>query len=319
MAGNRKGLLRSPKASIRADLKRMGTEKTNAAASGIDRMSAVQIARLINREDAKVAAAVKRALPQIGRAIDLITAALKKGGRLIYVGAGTSGRIAALDAAECPPTFNTDPKTVQFVIAGGPAALVGAVEASEDSRELGRSEMAKRKPGKNDVVVGIAASGRTPFTVAAVAYARSRGAETVAVTCNSNSPLEKAAHIAIVTEVGPEVISGSSRMKAGTAQKMVLNMLSTGAMTRLGYVYDGLMVNVHLKNEKLMERGLSILQQATGRDRPEAEHALRNAGNRVPVALVMLQTGASRALAERSLRAAVGHVRSAIALARRTR
>jgi len=319
MAGNRKRHLRSPNASIRADLKRLGTEKTNIAASGIDRMKAVQIARLINREDAKVAAAVKRALPQIGRAIDLIAAALQKGGRLIYVGAGTSGRIAALDAAECPPTFNTDPRTVQFVIAGGPAALVGAVEASEDSRELGQREMAKRKPGKNDVVVGIAASGRTPFTVAAVAYARSRGARTVAVTCNRNSPLEKAAHIAIVTEVGPEVISGSSRMKAGTAQKMVLNMLSTGAMTRLGYVYDGLMVNVHLKNEKLMERGLSILQQATGRARPEAEEALRNAGNRVPVALVMLETGASRALAERSLRAAVGHVRSAIALARRTR
>lgn len=319
MSGNRKRPFRSPKASIRADLQGLGTEKANAAASGLDRMSAVQIARLINREDAKVAAAVKRALPQIGRAIDLIAAALQKGGRLIYVGAGTSGRIAALDAAECPPTFNTDPRTVQFVIAGGPAALVGAVEASEDSRELGRRQMAKKKPGKNDVVVGIAASGRTPFTVAAVAYARSRGAQTVAVTCNRNSPLEKVAHIAIITTVGPEVISGSSRMKAGTAQKMVLNMLSTGAMTRLGYVYDGLMVNVHLKNEKLVERALSILQQATGRDRTVAEQALRNAANRVPVALVMLETGVSRIMAERSLKASRGHVRTAIALARRTR
>ena len=179
--------------------------------------------------------------------------------------------------------------------------------------------MAKKRPGKNDVVVGIAASGRTPFTVAAVAYARSRGAQTVAVTCNRNSPACRKSRTSPSLPGRPEVISGSSRMKAGTAQKMVLNMLSTGAMTRLGYVYDGLMVNVHLKNEKLVERGLSILQQATGRDRTVAEQALRNAANRVPVALVMLETGVSRIMAERSLKASRGHVRTAIALARRTR
>ena len=307
------------KTTIRTEIKRLGTERANAASSSLDRMSAVQIARVINREDAKLAAVVKRALPQIGKAIDLIAAALEEGGRLLYVGAGTSGRIAALDAAECPPTFNTDPRTVQFVIAGGPKALAGAVEASEDSRELGRREMAKRKPGKNDVVVGIAASGRTPFTVAAVEYARFHGAKTVAVTCNRNSPLEKAAHLAIVTEVGPEVVAGSSRMKAGTAQKMVLNMLSTGAMARLGYVYGNLMVNVHLKNSKLKERGIGILQQATGRDRATAQQALKAAGNRVPVALVMLETGVSQAVAKRSLAASRGHVRSAIALVPRTR
>src|SRR4029077_5710489 len=191
----------------------------------------MEVARLINAEDAKVAAAVKRALPQIARAIDLIAAALKRGGRLIYVGAGTSGRLAALDAAECPPTFNTDPKTVQYVIAGGVKALASAVEGNEDSRKLGEREIAKKKPGKNDVVVGIAASGRTPFTVAAIEYARRRGAKTVAVTCNRSSQIAQTAEVALVSEVGPEVIAGSSRMKAGTAQKMVLNMLSTGAMT----------------------------------------------------------------------------------------
>ncbi len=267
---------------------------------------------MINTEDAKVAAAVKSALPQIARAIDVIATALKRGGRLIYVGAGTSGRIAALDAAECPPTFNTDPKTVQFVIAGGSKALGAAVEANEDSGELGERDMARKKPGKNDVVVGIAASGRTPFTVAAVRYARRHGATTISVTCNRASPLEKAAHIAIVAEVGPEVIAGSSRMKAGTAQKMILNMLSSGAMIRLGYVYGNLMVNVHVKNEKLFERGLTILQKAAEVDRKTAQQALKASGNKVPVALVMLQTGASRTRAAQALRKAKGNVRQAI-------
>ncbi len=223
-------------------LSRLSTEKANRAAADLDLKSSLEVARIINAEDAKVAPAVKRALPQIARAIDMIANALRRGGRLIYVGAGTSGRIAALDAAECPPTFNTDPRTVQYVIAGGENALGSAVEANEDSRARGEREIAKKKPGKNDVVVGITASGRTPFTVAAVAYARRHGAKTIAVSCNRNSPLEKAAQLAIVAEVGPEVLSGSTRMKAGTAQKMILNMLSTGAMTRLGirlWKFDG--------------------------------------------------------------------------------
>jgi N-acetylmuramic acid 6-phosphate etherase len=296
-------------------LNRLMTEQDLPASRNLDLRKSLEIARIINAQDAKVAGAVKRALPQIARSIDLIAGALKRGGRLIYVGAGTSGRIAALDAAECPPTFGTDPKTVQYVIAGGVKALGSAVEANEDSRKLGESEMRKKKPGRNDVVVGIAASGRTPFTVAAVEYARRRGAKTVAVTCNRGSQLARAAHVAIVTEVGPEVITGSSRMKAGSAQKMVVNMLSTGAMTRLGYVYGNLMVNVHLKNEKLVARGITILENSTGLGRVAAEKMLR-AGGSVPLALVMFHTEVGRADAARALRAAKGNVRAAIAAAR---
>jgi N-acetylmuramic acid 6-phosphate etherase len=294
-------------------LSHLPTEQPNRAARNLDLNSSLEIARIINAQDAKVAAAVKPALPQIARGIDLIAKALKQGGRLIYVGAGTSGRLAALDASECPPTFNTDPRTVQFVIAGGIKALHTATEASEDSGQLGQLEIKKKKPSKNDVVVGIAASGRTPFTIAAVEYARRHGAKTIAVTCNAASPLEKAAHLAIVAEVGPEVIAGSSRMKAGSAQKMILNMLSSGAMTRLGYVYGNLMVNVHVKNYKLRERGLTILQQATGINREAAEQALRAAGDDVPIALVMLQANVNRAQASRVLKSTRGHVREAIA------
>jgi N-acetylmuramic acid 6-phosphate etherase len=299
-----------------AKLSHLPSERTNPAARNLDLKSSLEIARLINAEDAKVSAAVKAALPQIARAIDLITQALKQGGRLIYVGAGTSGRLAALDASECPPTFNTDPSTVQFVIAGGTKALHAATEASEDSRQLGQHEMAKRKPGKHDLVVGIAASGRTPFTIAAIEYARRRGAKTIAVTCNPASPLEKAAHLAIVAKVGPEVIAGSSRMKAGSAQKMILNMLSSGSMTRLGYVYGNLMVNVHVKNHKLRERGLTILQHAAGIQRKAAEQALKASRDNVPVALVMLQADVSRAQATHALKSTKGHVRQAIAAAR---
>jgi N-acetylmuramic acid 6-phosphate etherase len=299
-----------------SELSRLATEQTNPASRDLDRKSSLAIAKIINAEDAKVASAVKRALPQIARAIDLIAAALRRGGRLIYVGTGTSGRLGALDAAECPPTFNVNPKTVQYVIAGGPKALGAAVEADEDSRQLGERDIAKRKPGKNDVVVGIAASGRTPFTIAAVEYARRHGAKTVAVTCNPGSALGKAAQVEIVLDVGPEVIAGSSRMKAGSAQKMVLNMLSSGAMTRLGYVYGNLMVNVHLKNSKLAERGITILQWAAGIDRATAEQTLQAAGSNVPVALVMLKAGVGRGIAARALRSSKGHVREAIKAAK---
>ncbi len=300
-----------------AELRRLGTEKTNSASADLDRKSALEIACIINREDAKVAAAVKRTLPQIARAIDLIASALSQGGRLIYVGTGTSGRIAALDAVECPPTFDVGPRMVQFIIAGGPKALGAAVEADEDSRELGRKAIAKKKPTRRDVVVGIAASGRTPFTIAAIKYARAHGAKTVAVVCNPKSPLGKAAYVTIVADVGAEVVAGSTRMKAGTAQKMILNTLTTGAMTRLGYVYGNLMVNVSPKNEKLVERGVGILEKAAGLGHRAARKLFAAAGGRVPVALVMAKAGVSRAAAIAALRESHGQVRKAIAMAKR--
>src|SRR5260221_8729669 len=299
----------------KSDLRRLPTEQILPAATDLDRMSSLEIVTLINAEDATVPAVVRRALPQIARAIDVVVAGLRQGGRLIYVGAGTSGRRGALDASEIPPTFNTDPRSVQYIMAGGPKALAASTEASEDDTALAVAEMKKRKPGKHDIVLGIASSGRTPFTIAAVEYAKSRGARTIALTCNRNSPLERAADFAIVTEVGAEVLAGSSRMKAGTAHKMVLNMISTAAMTRLGYVYGNLMVNVWTKNEKLVQRATRIVEQATGTDHDAASHALKASGNRTPVAVVMLAAGVNRSQAAAALKRSRGHVRQAIAIA----
>jgi N-acetylmuramic acid 6-phosphate etherase len=296
-------------------LEELPTEQLNPASADLDIKSSLEIARIINTEDATVAEVVAQRLPEIARGIDWITEALASGGRLIYVGTGTSGRIAALDASECPPTFNVPPSTVQFVMAGGERALSRAVEADEDSRELGIREIRKKKPGKRDVVIGIAASGRTPFTVAALEYARKAGAKTIALACNPDSPLEKAADLAIVVETGPEVVSGSTRMKAGTAEKLVLNMLSTGAMVKLGYVYGNLMVNLHQKNTKLTQRAVTIVARALETDRDKAREALQRAGRDVPIAIVMAKAGVSRASAEHSLENSKGHVRRAIALA----
>jgi N-acetylmuramic acid 6-phosphate etherase len=298
--------------STKSSLSSLTTEQHNADSQALDTKTALEIATIINKEDAKVAAAVSKALPEIARAIDAIVEALSRGGRLIYVGAGTSGRIAALDSAECPPTFSTDPRQVQFVMAGGEKALGRAIEANEDSPELGQRDLARLKPTKKDVVAGIAASGRTPYTVAAVEYAKKKGAKTIGISCNPDSALARAADIAITAEVGPEVISGSTRMKAGTAQKMILNMLTTGAMTKLGYVYGNLMVNVAPKNEKLVERAITILSQAAEIDRERAGLALDQSGRSVPVTLVMLRAGISRTEAKRRLKAAGGNVRKAI-------
>ena len=294
------------------DIHKLGTEQRNRRAKDLDKKSAREIAAIINREDAAVPRAVKKAVPQIAKAIDAVTRAIGNGGRLIYVGAGTSGRLAALDASECPPTFNVSPETVQYVMAGGDRALGAAAEFNEDSRDQGVTDIAAKNPGPDDVVIGVAASGRTPYTVAAVEYARERGAKTAAVVCNRKSPLGKAAEIEIVAEVGPEVISGSTRMKAGTAQKLILNMITTGAFTRLGYVYGNLMVNVSLKNEKLVERGIGILMEAAKADRRAAEGALAAAENDVSTALVMLKAGVSVEEARRRLQNANRNVRKAI-------
>jgi N-acetylmuramic acid 6-phosphate etherase len=293
-------------------LQQLITESQNEASQGLDTKSAIEIARIINHEDAKVAGAVKKALPEIAQVIDQVARSLRDGGRLIYVGAGSSGRIAALDASECPPTYSTAPGQVQYIMAGGPKALASAVEVNEDSEELGQRDIARRRPTRKDVIVGVSASGRTPYVVSAVAYARARGAHTAAVICNQGTPLADAADITIVTDVGPEVVSGSTRMKAGTAQKMILNMITTGAMTRLGYVYENLMVNVHMQNSKLVERGIRILMSACNIDRAMAVDTIKSAGRSVPVALVMLKAKVDKPEAVRRLAKSDGNVRLAI-------
>lgn len=293
-------------------LQQLMTESQNEASQGFDTKSALEIARIINHEDAKVAAAVKKAIPEIAQVIDQVARSLRDGGRLIYIGAGSSGRIAALDASECPPTYSTAPGQVQYIMAGGPKALASAVEVNEDSEELGQRDIARRRPTRKDIVVGVSASGRTPYVVAAVAYARARGAKTAAVTCNHGTPLAEAAETAIVAEVGAEVISGSTRMKAGSAQKMILNMITTGAMTRLGYVYENLMVNVHMQNSKLVERGIRILMCACNIDRATAVETIKSAGRSVPVALVMLKARVDKPEAVRRLAKSDGNVRLAI-------
>jgi N-acetylmuramic acid 6-phosphate etherase len=293
-------------------LQHLTTESQNEASQGFDTKSALEIARIINHEDAKVAGAVKKALPEIAQVIDQVARSLRDGGRLIYVGAGSSGRIAALDASECPPTYSTAPGQVQYIMAGGPKALASAVEVNEDSEELGQRDIARRRPTRKDVVVGVSASGRTPYVVAAVAYARARGARTAAVTCNVGTPLSEAADTSIIAEVGAEVISGSTRMKAGTAQKMILNMITTGAMTRLGYVYENLMVNVHMQNSKLVERGIRVLMATCNIDRQNAVNTIKSAGRSIPVALVMLKAKVDKPEAVRRLAKSDGNVRLAI-------
>ena len=288
------------------------TERRNPATENLDRMSALEMVTAMNREDAKVPRAIGKVLPEIARAVDLVAQRLAEGGRLIYVGSGTSGRIGALDASESPPTFGVSAKKVQFVIAGGERAVVKAAEASEDSAELGRRDIAARRPGINDVVVGIAASGYTPYTISALEHARDKGAATVAIACNRNTPLGKVADLRIEVEVGPEVLAGSSRLKAGTAEKLICNMLTTGAMARLGYVYSNLMVNLHLTNKKLVQRGITILEELAVVDRAQAAATLEKAGRSVPLALVMLKTGAGKAESARRLRRAKGSVRRAI-------
>jgi len=274
-------------------------------------MTALEIVRLMNREDRGVAAAVGREIPAIARAVDAIVAGIRKGGRLIYVGAGSSGRMGVLDAAECPPTFGVSPKVVRAVIAGGRRAITQAVEGAEDSARNGERDLGAIRIERNDVVVGIAASGTTPYVLGALRFARKRGATTVAVTSNLRMPLGRLAKIVIAPEVGPEVLTGSTRLKAGTSQKMVLNMLSTAAMARLGHVYENLMIDMMLTNEKLAERALRMLAEASGKKVSVAGDALRAAGHDMRVALVMLKRGIGAGEARKRLAGARGDLRMA--------
>jgi N-acetylmuramic acid 6-phosphate etherase len=288
------------------------TEQRNAASRNLDRMTAREIVRLMNREDRKVALAVGREIAAIARAVDAIVRGIRKGGRLFYAGAGSSGRMGVLDAAECKPTFGVSPRLVQALIAGGKRAVTGAVEGAEDSVRNAERDLREKKLTRNDTVVAITASGTTPYVVAAVNYARRRGATTVAITSNRRSPAARLAKIVIAPEVGPEVVTGSTRLKAGTAQKMVLNMLSTAAMARLGHVYENLMIDVTPTNRKLIDRGLRILAEASGKKLSAAEHALRAAGHNIRVALVMLKLGIGAQEAKKLLVRAGGNLRKAL-------
>jgi len=288
------------------------TEQRNPASKNLDRMTARETVRLMNREDRKVAAEVGRELPAIARAVDAIVGGIRRGGRLIYVGAGSSGRMGVLDAAECPPTFGTSPKLVVALIAGGRRAITRAVEGAEDSERNGERDLRAKKLTGKDVVVGIAASGTTPYVVGALKYARRRGATTVAVTSNLRMPVGRLAKIVIAPEVGPEVLTGSTRLKAGTSQKMVLNMLSTAVMARLGHVYENLMIDVVITNEKVAERALRILAEASRKKVSAAEHALRAAGHNMRVALVMLKRGVGTREARKLIAGAGGDLRKAL-------
>jgi N-acetylmuramic acid 6-phosphate etherase len=288
------------------------TEQPNPASEQIDTLPTEEMLRVINVEDRRVPEAVAKELPRIALAVDAISERLRHGGRLFYIGAGTSGRLGVLDASECPPTFNVPADLVQGIIAGGEAALARATEASEDDPEAGARDLAARGFGPGDVLVGIAASGRTPYVLGAIRRARELGAVTIGISCTPGSDLSRDVAIPIAPLVGPEVIAGSTRMKAGTATKLVLNMLSTGAMIRLGHVYGNLMVNVQPKNEKLLARARRIVAHAASVGEPEAARLLEEAGGVVRVAIVMGRLKVDRAEAERRLEAAGGRVAGAL-------
>jgi N-acetylmuramic acid 6-phosphate etherase len=296
----------------------MTTEQPNPNSSEIDRLPTLEALRIINSEDKKVAEAIEQILPAIAQAVDAIASRLQNGGRLIYVGTGTSGRLGVLDASECPPTFGVSPELVQGIIAGGYEACYKAVEASEDDREAGASDLISRNVNSTDVVVGIAASGRTPYTIGAVEYARSIGALTLCITCNENTALAAAVEIPLEPIVGPEVIAGSTRMKSGTAQKLVLNMLSTMTLVKLGYVKGNRMANMQTKNIKLRERAVGIVSDECGVDAATATATLEAAGWLLPVALVMQQANVERSAAENALQQTQQSVSMAIEILSRT-
>jgi N-acetylmuramic acid 6-phosphate etherase len=297
---------------LRAALESLTTEAFRPELADIDRLPTLEIARLMNGEDTTVPVAVARRLPEIAAAIDAVAARMARGGRLVYAGAGTAGRLGVLDASECPPTFNTDPEQVVGLIAGGPEAMVTSVEGAEDSAELARSDLDALRLLAADTVVGISASGRTPYAIAAVQHARSRGALTIGLACNADSALAAAAEHGIEIVVGPELLTGSTRLKAGTAQKLVLNMLSTITMIRLGKTYGNLMVDVQMGSEKLKDRARRIITIVTGLDYDASDELLKKAHWNVKAAIVMQKSGLSYPKALSRLRKSHDFVRDAI-------
>lgn len=289
------------------------TESRNERTANLDLMGAEEFLYVMNDEDQKVAGAVRAAVPQIAEAVELIRGSLRNGGRLIYMGAGTSGRLGVLDASECPPTFGTDPGMVVGLIAGGPQALTTAIEGAEDSAELGVEDLKAIALTDKDTVVGIAASGRTPYVIGGLDYANGIGANTVSVASNPGAAMSSHADVAIEVDNGPEVLTGSTRLKAGTSQKLVCNMLTTGSMVGLGKVYGNLMVDVKPSNVKLVDRAIRIIQEATGADRSEAEAAFEASGHRPKVAIVAILADTDIATAEQLLENNQGFVRAAVA------
>lgn len=300
---------------LRTELESLTTEAFRPELAEIDRLATLDIARLMNGEDGAVPAAVAARLPEIAAAVDAVAERMARGGRLVYAGAGTAGRLGVLDASECPPTFNTDPEQVVGLIAGGPEAMVTSVEGAEDSPELARRDLDALKLTPDDTVVGISASGRTPYAVGAVEHARALGALTIGLACNENSALAAAAEHGIEVVVGPELLTGSTRLKAGTAQKLVLNMLSTITMIRLGKTYGNLMVDVRASNDKLRARSRRIVSLATGAGEEEVEQALTESGGEVKNAVLAILTGVDGPTAARLLRQSGGHLRAALAQA----
>lgn len=288
------------------------TEQRNPASENLDALSTFEMLRVINHEDHKIADCVGRALHEIEHAVEAATAALAQGGRMFYIGAGTSGRLGVLDASECPPTFNVSPEMVQGIIAGGVNALHSATEASEDDASLGERDLLARGFTSKDIVVGIAASGRTPYVLGAIDAARNLGAVTIGISCTPHSQLSRHVDIAIEALPGPEVIAGSTRLRAGTATKMVLNMLSTGVMVKLGHVYRNLMVNVQAKNEKLVARAKGIIAEATAAPEDDVARLFEESGRQVKVAIVMGKLMLTREEAEARLQQAGGRVREAL-------
>ena len=293
-------------------LEHLLTEQPNPASEGIDGLATEQALRIINDEDRKVAEAVRIELPSIARAVDAVVGAFERSGRLFYIGAGTSGRLGVLDAAECPPTFNVPPEMVQGIIAGGEGALSSPTETSEDDPASGARDLRERGFREPDVLVGIAASGRTPYVLGAVAEARRMRAFTIGISCTPHSELASAVNLPITLLVGPEIVAGSTRLKAGTATKMVLNMLSTASFIRLGYVYGNLMVNVQPKNSKLADRARRIIAMAAGVSYEQAAQLLAAAGSDVRAAIVMGRSGVDHMEAERRLAAAGGRISKAL-------
>ncbi|WP_027633018.1 N-acetylmuramic acid 6-phosphate etherase [Clostridium hydrogeniformans] len=294
------------------NLDKLVTEKINENTKNIDNVSTAEMLSMINTEDKKVAYAVEKEIPSISKAVDEIAEAFKRGGRLIYCGAGTSGRLGILDASECPPTYGVSEELVQGIIAGGHEAIFRAKEGAEDSKELGVEDLKAIGLNDNDVLVGIAASGRTPYVIGILEYANSLGVTTVSVTCNPESEISKVSKISIAPLVGPEAVTGSTRMKSGTAQKMVLNMLSTGAMIRTGKVYGNLMVDVKSTNEKLVERAKRIVMEATGAEREEAVETLQVTGYDVKLSILMIVTSMDKDKAMELLNKHEGYIAKAI-------